>query len=1407
MRTRRFYKYLMAMIIALGTSVNAMAQTQTRYLKVYFNQYTQGTTGAPEVLLKGDVPYNVSVTSEGVVWATSHRLFEGWHGDNEDRLIADFKGANKKESYLKLNFGSFPFEVNNIQWNRMNDLFSGSITQFFRIYEINSICTPTEGTASEDVTSYWDLNLLQKETGFTKKTVPAASGKTFNGLKSLEIGEKNYSIKWEKFFGIPYPVIPFQKDQQVELDENNRTFIKAGWNGDTENPKVINNSGRLINIASDDNYWAFKVKYTLPDIRMRCYYYDKVNKTIGQPDNNIFLGEEPGTHKLQGYITAHPGAVKVTTDIDAFHYEYEADANKIIIRPTSGVIEQVKVAGDIPVTVKLMRGEELVCSYPQTIHVYTHDTTRPEICIGYRNGQKGFDITYGSSNNWIEGYIAKYGTDEAGHDIVINPTEDINGYHFVYSESSNGQIIKIDSITGQITVKKGKEGDVEVSAVLKNGTEIASNTYTYTLHVFAQKEGLTWSRPYTYTNSTDGNLNSWKANTSGSTSYDYDWKQPIKNLDDGQRIPYLNVNTSILENSNYQSGAGSDNWKQIAWFKTTSDNHWRAVCQRISFKMLVPKYSKADGTFAFAGNVSIGSTNNGDCSYGFEIKDLTPSNVATTGITWNTKDAGEDISSSSGSNSTTTIARKGVDTYTKYVGDGMSNFTWSYDNSTGSSSADQTRYLAVMAYLYGDHSYPGEFSVGYKGIPTYEYYSTITYYKNDGTNNVWSGNGWNGTEPFTSTSKTETMQMYNGICPLPTLAGYEFLGWSTDPNATTAEYQGKGDSFCPYDAKNGGGKGPVKLYAVWSKIPDIVTLDPQGGTGGTTFVTATYGQPMPTITVPTRPGYEFYGYFAEQPEYNDDWLNGGTRYYNSDGTSAKNWDKNSDVTLYAHWKSAKYIVTFDINGGIMQENTGYQSDPSMSKLEEITDQLIKISFTYGHGGSDDIYNAKPKMGGFKCIGFYDDDNVLVASINSNPSNYNITINKNNKYWSGGNWNWPHDVTFTARYEPKFTYEDNVLDFGTEYLEIGKDWSQGVIHDVVDAAKYLMTKGRVSADNPVMVVNLNNANYLRGDRDGEFLKEAINSQPCFSPNLLVYLNGFYNRQENQIEAGNCSNLVVTDRFPIKIPYAFTASEASYARDAKVADDEKGKDQAKNSYWGTLCLPYPIKNNASGVKFYWLESTANNYMEFEEFGDNAIIPANTPVLYCRTDGGVGSMITIEEQSVGVPKNDTYTPVMIKYSDPQPGTYPLESASMTLQDWEFRGNLKTNVFCGKGYINPPAEAIANSDITDNGEVYYFKQNKFTRLTPLMTKNGTVYQAGKMILYPYRAYFYQKGDNSISAKVSDYSILVVGEDGSTTDITNAIFGEGEGDGKIYDLNGIRVMQPVKGRLYIVDGQKKVYR
>ncbi|MBO7443427.1 MAG: InlB B-repeat-containing protein, partial [Methanobrevibacter sp.] len=560
---------------------------------------------------------------------------------------------------------------------------------------------------------------------------------------------------------------------------------------------------------------------------------------------------------------------------------------------------------------------------------------------------------------------------------------------------------------------------------------------------------------------------------------------------------------------------------------------------------------------------------------------------------------------------------------------------------------------------------------------------------------------------------------------------------SSDPNIFTVDKNGvitpittgkakikvtvKDGEVKPFDSK--------EIEVVAPNLGDnkyVVSLKYNDGTTGGETVIATYGQPMPTITVPTRPGYEFYGYFTAN-DYSD-YYDVGTRYYNSDGTSAKKWDKKRNETLYAHWKSAKYIVTFDINGGIMQENTQYDSDASMSKLENFTDQLIKISFTYGHGGADIITNAKPKMGGFKCIGFYDDDDVLVASINPSPYNYNITINKNNKYWSDGNWNWPHDVTFTARYEPKFTYENNVLDFGTEYLEIGKDWSQGVIHDVVDAARYLMTtERRVSADNPVMVVNLNNANYLRGDKDGGFLKEAINSQSCFSPNLLVYLDGFYNLQDNQIEDGKCSKLVVTDRYEIKVPYAFKADKALYERNKNYSDKDAAKAQAANSKWGTLCLPYPIKNNTNNVRFYQLAGLKNNYMHFTPM-EVDVIPANTPVLYKRLEG-VGSEVKIEEASVDVPVNTSYS----------------TNLGESYDSWQFVGTLTTKMFCGKDYKNVPEGA---EKLDGSKEFYYFKQDKFTHLS----------KTGSLIMLPYRAYF---TTTSANAKFTTFSIIAMDEEG----------------------------------------------
>lgn len=1458
MRTREIFRYLVAMIIALSTTVNAMAQQ--RALKIYFNENGDTATG-PRILVKDDngnyeLPKGLKVTLGGAVWADKARFWEMFQRDVSDRVIAAYTASDKKESKLTLNFTNFPYEVNMIQWNVMNDLLSASVLNLLDNYRVTTKCIQSNDGGWSYTDEHWDMNFLVKNTKFTQKNVPWRENAVLNGLKSFEIGEQC----WKKS---PLGILI---NQQAELDDKCRTFIKAGWNGSNTNSNIDD---------SDDSNWAFKVTFTLPDIRMRCYSCRVANNVIlGELDNTIIVGES-GKHALRGYIAAHGGAVVPThdpSDIDRFHYEYFADDNQMTIVRTTGVISNAKVAGDIPVTVKLMRGTREVCSKTEFIHVMAQGEVRAKIAIGFENGNKGYDITVGDQNAQIKGVF----TENANN---IAPTVGPNGYHFEYTESSSGQIIAIDKYTGKITAKK--EGDVDVSAVLKDGEKIISNTYTYSLHVFAKHEGMDWKLEKTYTYTNSSNKNDWKISTNTTNSSSNEWES--KDL--------LMVNTTIN---------GSSDWKQIACFTTPASQNWRGICQTIQFDLRIPKYTKVTGTYPLAGNLNIGSSSKGSIKYGFECKDLGAVDAATAdtrvkSITWKTQGYHNGTNASTNTYPTQIIADA-----TSYNNGNIGNekdYHRSLDNPT-SEHVTRTRYLAIMAYLHRDNSYPGDASFGFKNIPTYEYYSTVTYYMNDGTENTY------GTDSYTSDSKTGTDKLYKNpnsdTKPKPTRAGYEFLGWSTNPEATVAEYEYQGQ-FCPYDDVNGGGKGPVSLYAVWRantytvelrntsggsidgyvyatynqampavdvegnpvKVPihkgfdykgyygeplgegtlyynedmssnhvwdrtdknyviakwaahkTTVNLDFQEGANGTTQITATYGQAMPTATAPSREGYVFDGYYSE--------ANGqGTKYYEADMASANKWyiderllnPQVTDVTLYAKWTKVIFTVTLDADGGTLD----YKEINTWGTILEKNASSLVLQVEKNESKCTDIWcsnriNIKP---GYKLLGWYTEPQTeedahhhpalhpgtLVYSVDpGNNFSYHFRAvsetGTNPKYWnSEKKWVGTDDLTLYAHYEMIFEVENDVitfLDSEPKNCVSGDDLTAALDYAKNHGAKLIntldMTHPDTGADN----------------KQGEDIMKAFEDAKAeagsiVSPNALIYFTNTWpqNRKTNAItmrqNGGLCQDLVITDRYSIRIPVEFNAQKATYARDAGIVDDET--DQAKNSSWGTLCLPYAIKNKNSHVKLYWLESTANNYMEFEEFDDDAIIPANTPVLYCRTDGITSSRITIEELNRNVPQNMTYHAETIAYANPKEGTYPLENASETLYNWEFTGNLRPSAFYGKDYNKTLLTGYIGEQ-QDRDYIYYFKQNKFTRLG----------DKSSMILYPYRAYFRQVDAISKGAKIAEYSILVIDEDGSTTDITNAIFGDGEGDGKIYDLNGIRVMQPVKGRLYIVNGQKKVYR
>jgi len=120
-----------------------------------------------------------------------------------------------------------------------------------------------------------------------------------------------------------------------------------------------------------------------------------------------------------------------------------------------------------------------------------------------------------------------------------------------------------------------------------------------------------------------------------------------------------------------------------------------------------------------------------------------------------------------------------------------------------------------------------------------------------------------------------------------TLTGYAFQKWSTSRNGGGVDYAA-GDPITLTE--------DVTLYAIWQAQSYTVTFDKQSGDGGSASVTATFDESMPDITIPSRAGYIFKGYYSEED-------GGGTQYYDENGSSTNAWNKPTATTLYAYWEA------------------------------------------------------------------------------------------------------------------------------------------------------------------------------------------------------------------------------------------------------------------------------------------------------------------------------------------------------------------------------------------------------------------------------------------------------------------------------------------------------------------------
>lgn len=110
----------------------------------------------------------------------------------------------------------------------------------------------------------------------------------------------------------------------------------------------------------------------------------------------------------------------------------------------------------------------------------------------------------------------------------------------------------------------------------------------------------------------------------------------------------------------------------------------------------------------------------------------------------------------------------------------------------------------------------------------------------------------------------------------------------------------------------------------------IIFFDMTGGKNGTEKVYAVNGDKIPSIEVPEREDYDFAGYYVHE--------NGrGTKYFDADGNSVKDWDSTTNITLYAAWNHQTYTVVYDGNGatGGTMENSVFRTNTEIALAKNI----------------------------------------------------------------------------------------------------------------------------------------------------------------------------------------------------------------------------------------------------------------------------------------------------------------------------------------------------------------------------------------------------------------------------------------------------------------------------------------
>ena len=184
---------------------------------------------------------------------------------------------------------------------------------------------------------------------------------------------------------------------------------------------------------------------------------------------------------------------------------------------------------------------------------------------------------------------------------------------------------------------------------------------------------------------------------------------------------------------------------------------------------------------------------------------------------------------------------------------------------------------------------------------------------------------------------------------IPSRKGYTFDGYYKEiGGAGTKYYSASGSSARSWEYTT-----DQTLYANWTANTYTITFDTEGGSGGTTSATATYEEVFPSITIPSRTGYSFSGYYTESD-------GSGTQYYSASGESDFIWREISDRTLYAKWTAETCSITFASeggSGGTASQTATYDLDMPPITVPQRPGYTFEGYYSAENGGGKQYYTA------------------------------------------------------------------------------------------------------------------------------------------------------------------------------------------------------------------------------------------------------------------------------------------------------------------------------------------------------------------------------------------------------------------------------------------------------------------